>query len=115
VGIAAFVVLFLVGAVAIAYPLLPGTRARSRKVELTVGDIDQAVRELRLRQPESGPLCPACGAGYQPEDKFCARCGQTLEGAQMPEQRCPSCQAVVRAADQFCAACGQNLMVREGA
>lgn len=68
-------------------------------------------------------FCPQCGAGFEPEARFCQECGfdkQSLgtDGAgdisaasanvndKLPEANCPKCASPLAAEDRFCANCG---------
>lgn len=116
-----FVLLAILAAVVIAYPLLrPGLPAQP-EVSMSDAQIERAVQRLRQagKRGEAaelvpGALCPACGTPYQPDDRFCVRCGQTLprqEAVYTPAHGalCPSCGAGLRADDVFCARCGHRL------
>ncbi len=113
-GIVVFLVLALVAAAAIAYPLfrrqMPGEAAAT---VVTDAEIERAVRALRRSRSrsESAHFCPSCGKAYQPGDRFCVSCGEELPQAQAASapQVCPACGAPVRESDQFCAKCGQVL------
>jgi DNA-directed RNA polymerase subunit RPC12/RpoP len=121
-GIAVFVVLTLLSAAAIAYPLL-NRQATSRSAgqvarAITDSDIENAMRQMRrsrLSPATAGRFrCPACGHGHQPGDRFCVRCGGTLPQTGSPESgssglTCPNCDAALREHDQFCAKCGQRI------
>jgi hypothetical protein len=71
--------------------------------------LEQRVANLRQRSgpapapASAGPRCPQCGAGYDPEDAFCVRCGASLS------QVCPNCGHPHDADDLFCSRCGQKL------
>jgi uncharacterized OB-fold protein len=117
VGIAVFIVVALVIAVILAYPLLPGQMAIKAVPAIEDVDIEQAVRQLRTARTRGGRFCPSCGQGYQAGDRFCVRCGGTLPGA-LPVANgsvCPSCGAATNAGDVFCAKCGHSLVTEEGA
>ncbi len=66
-------------------------------------DIEAAVFALRRGERAAGRRCPACGHAASPADKFCGRCGASLE------QVCPNCHAAVGPTDRFCATCGASL------
>jgi predicted amidophosphoribosyltransferase len=107
-GVAIFLVLALIVAVIVIYPLLPGRRTGESAPVVTDGEIEQAVREFRRTGGHVGPQCPACGLPYQAGDSFCVRCGGVLSQAQpaSDELACSSCGATIREGDQFCAKCG---------
>ena len=122
-GIILFFVLTLAVAGIVVYPLLPARRpsgassgGRLRPAPgLTNGDIEQAVRRLRLARSENGQLCPACGHAYQASDRFCVRCGGALPQVetQASGSVCPSCGVAEGEGDEFCAKCGQSLKAGE--
>ena len=117
-GIVLFFVLFVVVAVAVAYPLLPGRAAASAPAAddgriWTDRRIESAVQRIRQARDKGGLTCPDCGKAYQAGDRFCVRCG-----ADLPQQEvtaagriCPSCGAVLRPGDLFCSKCGHRLAV----
>jgi len=122
VGIAVFVLLTLVVAAAIAYPLLPGkgpaeTVPAETVPAITDADIVRAVRKLRRQRGQGGLSCPSCGQAYAAGDRFCVACGGTLPEAQVVESRqtCPACGEVLREGDLFCSKCGHRLVAEEGA
>ena len=49
--------------------------------------------------------CPDCEAEVTHDDKFCRKCGETLEFKNV----CPGCEEEVSADDVFCRKCGQKL------
>ncbi|MCL2599502.1 MAG: SPFH domain-containing protein [Firmicutes bacterium] len=53
--------------------------------------------------PNAMVKCTKCGAGMQPNAKFCPECGQK-NGVE-----CPKCKASVPAGTKFCPECGENL------
>jgi predicted nucleic acid-binding Zn ribbon protein len=117
-GVALFVLLALIVAGVIAYPLLPGRAPLSPAPAVTDDAIDSAVRKLCSGRARAGgaPACPVCGTAYQPGDRFCVRCGGSLppgdqaRSAPLPAQRtCPSCGAALHEGDRFCAGCGYTL------
>jgi hypothetical protein len=61
----------------------------------------------------AAPVCPACGAAISTNDRFCGRCGATLQVAAPPPQAapsaCPRCQAPLKPGAKFCARCGALL------
>lgn len=68
--------------------------------------LEAAVAERRQRKqkpPRNTNSCPACGAGYDPTDRFCASCGAALG------LRCGACGASNQQGDAFCAVCGAGL------
>jgi len=50
-----------------------------------------------------GAACPQCGGVFEPEDKFCARCGGALN------MTCSGCGHPYHQGDKFCARCGATL------
>ncbi len=84
--------------------------ARSRSGALPAAGAAEAI-EAQVRAARGAPptaeavelACGNCGAGVQPTDRFCPKCGapQTLT--------CPHCGRAARAGDQFCGGCGQRL------
>jgi predicted amidophosphoribosyltransferase len=120
-AIAVFILLTLIAAGIIAYPLLPGRTPAALAPAVTAGEIDQAVRAVRrgrsvVGQGRGGLSCPACGYGYEPGDRFCVRCGEGLPEAAAASAGpgCPSCGADIRPGDLFCSTCGHK-MAREEA
>jgi predicted amidophosphoribosyltransferase len=115
-----FSLLAVLAAVAIGYPLFRSRPAAQPDPGISDAQIDGAVRRLREARkraaaPRPKESCPVCNAPYQPGDRFCMRCGQTLapqEAAPSParETVCPSCGAALREDDLFCARCGQRLV-----
>jgi uncharacterized OB-fold protein len=112
-GIAVFIVLAVVAAIAIVYPLLPGAASNLPVPVVTDSDIDQAVRHLRRPRSKSGLSCPSCGQTYQAGDRFCVGCGATLAEVAPAAPACPACGAVLHEGDRFCLKCGHNLVVEE--
>ncbi len=121
-GIAIFFVLAAIVAAAIVYPLLPGRTTSLPAPELTDGDIERAVRNLRRARSRDELSCPACGQTFQPGDRFCVRCGGTLSQPEadpvsaersQPNLTCPSCGATIRDGDEFCAQCGYSIIAEE--
>jgi predicted RNA-binding Zn-ribbon protein involved in translation (DUF1610 family) len=114
-GIVVFILLALITAVAIAYPLLPGQRMGRPVPVVTDSDIEQAVRRLRGTRSKGGLACPSCGKAYKPEDRFCVACGAALPEAASSVLVCPSCGASVRKGDNFCPKCGHDMVAGEAA
>src|SRR3990172_3219299 len=49
-------------------------------------ELEAAVRRLRSGQPDGksrGQFCGQCGAGLQPDDRFCANCGEPVPTAEI--------------------------------
>ena len=121
-GVAIFILLALLAAGAIVYPLLPGRAPVSTAAAITDGEIEAAVRRLRRARAGGGHVCPACGEAYQPGDRFCVRCGGALPAASPVKATpapagpvCPSCGAALQEGDRFCAKCGHTLHDEEAA
>ena len=131
-SVAIFLLLAVIVAAILAYPLLPGRRSAEPAHVVTDGDIEQAVHRFRHRRSSGGQggqvtperivktkaedlACPACGQAYQAGDRFCVRCGGALPqpGAAFTGRVCPSCGATVGERDEFCARCGQELAAEE--
>jgi hypothetical protein len=53
--------------------------------------------------------CPQCGEPADPEDLFCAGCGEELPPAASEQPTCQNCGEVRDPDDLFCAGCGQKL------
>jgi hypothetical protein len=123
-GVALFVLLALIVAGVIAYPLLPGRTPAPRTPVVTDDSIDSALRKLRSGRAWAGgaSACPACGAAYRSGDRFCVRCGGPLPAGDpmgsppsTAERTCPSCGAALHEGDRFCAKCGHTLHSGEAA
>ena len=57
-------------------------------------------------------LCPKCGFDNPPDDKFCTKCGTTLEAPAPPATpitACPQCGSEVSPEALFCGECGAKL------
>jgi hypothetical protein len=129
VSIAILLLIAIIAAGAIIYPLLPGrtasrpapalrpaqcagTGSTASKV-VTDGDIEQAVRDLRRARGRRDLSCPACGKAYQAGDRFCVRCGAGLPEPGPAGQSCPSCGADLHKGDLFCPKCGRSVPAGE--
>jgi predicted amidophosphoribosyltransferase len=118
-GIVVFIVLAVVSAMAIVYPLLPGARSSQIVPVVTDGDIEQAVRRLRRSPAKGGLSCPSCGRPYQAGDRFCVGCGAALaEATPLSEAApavlaCSECGTPLREGDRFCPRCGHNVAGQE--
>ena len=108
-SIVIFFLLALAVIAAIAYPLLPGRAATEEATAFDDAEIAQAVDELRRRRRRGGLFCPACGAPYQPGDRFCVRCGGELPAPQQEALLCPQCGTPYHEGDRFCVKCGHAL------
>ena len=115
-GIVLFLLLSLLVAAAVVYPLLPGRAVAAVPPEAgqqtwTDRRIEAAVRRIHETRSRTGLTCPACGRTYQAGDRFCVRCGadlplvETAEGGRI----CPSCGTALREGDVFCSRCGHRL------
>lgn len=113
-SIAIFLVLLLVSAGVVAYPLFsPGKQVREPR-SVSEADIERALRTMRSARPKTGLACPACGRAYQAGDQFCVQCGQALpEKAVDRGPICPACGAPVHEGDLFCAKCGAEVPGKE--
>ena len=114
-GIALFIVLTLIVAAIIAYPLLPGRRPAQAAPAITDGEIELAVQDLRQARSAGELACPTCAHAYRPGDLFCVRCGGALPQVDATEPACPACGAPIREGDSFCAKCGHQMAVAEEA
>jgi ribosomal protein L37E len=122
-SVVVFLLLAAISAGIIIYPILPGRAPAQPAPALTVGEIEQAVRDLRRARGRSGAgspgglLCPSCGAVYQKGDLFCVRCGSSLPKVDVPVEPeglvCSYCGNTLHAGDQFCAKCGQPVVAEE--
>jgi predicted amidophosphoribosyltransferase len=118
-----FLLMALLAALAVLYPLLPRQVARQPAATITDQEIQQAVANLRRSWSSGGPLCPGCGATHRPGDQFCVQCGKALPQAAaagptssaQSRGTCPSCGAAFHPDDSFCAKCGQPTSVQESA
>lgn len=71
--------------------------------------------ERQRMQLRNQNRCPACGAAYAKEARFCASCGRRLPEA-VPETEsapvmedvhyCPECGAMMKDGEKYCAMCG---------
>lgn len=115
-SIAIFLVLLVVSAGVVAYPLFsPGKQVREPRA-VSEADIERALHALRSARPQAGLACPNCGHAYQAGDRFCVQCGQPLsEKAVAHGPVCPACGAPVHEGDLFCAKCGATIRGKEGA
>ena len=74
--------------------------------------VEALVRSRRTRPPKrassssaaSAAQCPSCGATVAEGDRFCAKCGTTLNAT------CPNCGRPTTTDDRFCAKCGATLI-----
>ncbi len=74
--------------------------------------VEALVRSRRTRPPKrasassatSAAQCPSCGAAVADGDRFCAKCGVTLNTT------CPNCGRPTAADDHFCAKCGATVI-----
>lgn len=69
-------------------------------------------------EPEPQPVvstCPSCGAIVKPGQKFCTKCGATIQAntnrnpAPQPMSNCPKCGKPLDPNDRFCTACGTKI------
>ncbi len=113
-GILVFVVMALLAAAAIAYPLLPGRAPTAFDRGATDEEIAAAVHKLRRERAGGAPVCRSCGQAYRPGDRFCVRCGASLpEPAADSKSACAGCGTLLQPGDQFCAKCGQAMPAGE--
>jgi predicted amidophosphoribosyltransferase len=112
-SIVVFIVLAVVAAMAIVYPLLPGAASSPSVSVVTDGDIEQAVRHLRRSRSKSNLSCSSCGQPYQAGDRFCVGCGATLSEVAPAAPACPACGATLHEGDRFCPKCGHNVAAGE--
>jgi uncharacterized OB-fold protein len=119
-SIVLFVLLSLIVAAVVIYPLLPGRvpaavpPAAGRRA-WTDGRIEAAVRRIHETRRKTDLTCPACGRAYQAGDRFCVRCGADLPLEEVAQggRLCPSCGAVLRPGDAFCSRCGHRMSAEE--
>lgn len=82
-------------------------QARGRPAAPPEEAMEAAVRAARRTAPAAPAAaalaCGNCGAGVQPDDRFCPRCGAPQSLA------CPNCGRAAQAGDVFCGGCGQRL------
>lgn len=116
-GIAAFLVLALISAAVIIYPLLAGrgSPTPAKGVASTDEEIQRAVRDLRRARGRSGNFCPSCGSAYKANDRFCVYCGGELPLAAPSGPVCPACGAALHEGDLFCSKCGHSMTPEEAA
>jgi DNA-directed RNA polymerase subunit RPC12/RpoP len=114
-GVAIFLVLAVIAAGIVIYPLLPGRTSAKPAPSVTDGDIERAVRRFRQTNGHAGLHCPTCGQAYEAGDLFCVSCGGTLPQAQAAADgpACPACGATIRKGDRFCAKCGHTIAIEE--
>lgn len=110
-SVAVFLVLALIAAGIIAYPMLPSRQSPQPAPVVSDREIERAVRDLRRSRSRGELACPACGQAYQAGDLFCVRCGGALSQVELAREgrACPSCGAQLREGDRFCARCGHDL------
>ena len=75
-----------------------------RKNEKPMG---MEVKEAAL--PDSGRMCPKCGAVTKPGTAFCGKCGSALVSPEQMIIICPRCGKQNVASDAFCVGCGSPL------
>lgn len=113
-SIAIFLVLLVVSAGVVAYPLFSSGKQASVPRAVREADIERALRATRSARPQAGLACPHCGRAYQAGDQFCVQCGQPLP--EKPVARgpvCGACGAPVHEGDLFCAKCGATIPGKE--
>jgi hypothetical protein len=109
-SIAVFVILFLVSAGIVVYPLLSPQKPSRLSPAVSEADIDRALRKMRSNRPKAGLTCPQCGQAYQAGDQFCVQCGQALPDKPVARGPvCPACGVSVHEGDLFCAKCGAQI------
>jgi predicted amidophosphoribosyltransferase len=115
-SIAVFLIMLLVSAGIVVYPLLSKGQRAGLPNAVGDADIDRALRKMRPVRPQAGLACPYCGRSYQAGDQFCVQCGEPLpEKAVVRGPVCPACGASVHEGDLFCAKCGAQVSGEEAA
>ena len=115
-SIAVFLIMLLVSAGIVVYPLLSKGQRVGLPSAVGEADIDRALRKMRAARPRAGLACPECGRDYQVGDQFCVQCGASLpEKAVIRGPVCPACGARVHEGDLFCAKCGAKMPGEEAA
>jgi predicted amidophosphoribosyltransferase len=114
-GIAIFLVMTVIVAAVIVYPLFTRRAQAEPARSVTDGDIERALVKLRTARRQVGAICPSCGATYRAGDRFCVRCGGALMQSRAAADGpvCPSCGATVRMGDRFCSVCGHKMAAEE--
>jgi hypothetical protein len=77
-------------------------------VDAVVANLVPAVSRFR-RFLQSGWSCPTCGSEGRPGDKFCGKCGASMEVTSVGpgnKPTCPNCSAELSANVRFCSRCG---------
>ncbi len=109
-SIAIFVVMLLVSAGLVVYPLFSPGKQGGLPVSVSEADIDRALRKMRSNRPKAGLTCPKCGRAYQAGDQFCVQCGEALPDKPVARGPvCPACGVSVHEGDLFCAKCGAQI------
>ena len=57
----------------------------------------------------TSPPCPRGGVPTDPDDRYCAGCGEELPPPPPPELRCETCGELRDLEDLYCAGCGEKL------
>ncbi|MDM8527245.1 zinc ribbon domain-containing protein [Anaerolineales bacterium HSG24] len=81
--------------------------------ETVIKVVETELKHLKETKIKAGELsCLNCGQPHQPDDAFCAGCGEAitlLESSKRDGNFCPECGHLVQANDAFCAKCGQSI------
>ena len=63
------------------------------------------LKQIQNAKPTLPTTC-ACGAAFDPEDRFCAKCGKPRPGI-APKTTCPGCGTPFKPDAKFCVNCGK--------
>ena len=72
--------------------------------------MDELGRVLEGREEDRMAFCPACGCTPRVDDRFCRKCGVSLERM----YHCPQCETPYAPGNRFCGNCGAQLAGEEG-
>jgi hypothetical protein len=67
------------------------------------GSVTLELKEIQNAKPNLEAKCRKCGASFESEDRYCAKCGAARPGIAV----CPNCGARFREGAKFCTRCGR--------
>lgn len=80
-----------------------GTMGAGMGMGIGMGMGNMFAQQMNQTQHSNQKTCPACGAQFGGNPKFCPECGQNLKPT------CPKCGTEVKANAKFCPECGSKL------